>query len=60
MNVKDERLDAILNKLSGIFDCAYLYADDEEGREYINNTENEMYMYLKDHGLLSFKEAPNE
>ena len=60
MNVKDERLDAILNKLSGIFDCAYFYADGEEEREYINNTENELYMYLNDHGLLSFKEAPNE
>lgn len=60
MNIKDERLDTILNKLSAILDSAYLCAADEEEREYINNTENELYMYLNEKGLLSFKEASHE
>lgn len=52
MIIKDKRLDQILNKISGIFDFAYEEADDDEGRDYINSIENELYDWLHDEGYI--------
>lgn len=48
----DTRLEEILNKISGIFDSAYVFAEDEEEKEYINSIEQELREYLVDKGLI--------
>jgi hypothetical protein len=48
----DEKLDAILNKVGGIFDSAYEYAADDEERAYIIKVEYELHCYLKEKNLM--------
>jgi hypothetical protein len=50
--MKDEKLEAILNKVGGVFDAAYEYAADDEERAYIIKVEYELHCYLKERGLL--------
>ena len=54
--MKDKRLEEILDKISGIFDFAYEAADDDEGRDYINSIENELYDWLYDKGYIEREE----
>lgn len=54
--MKDKRLEEILDKISGIFDCAYENAEDEEEEEYINSVENELYDWLCDEGYIEREE----
>ena len=50
--MKDNRLDEILDKVSGVFDAAYEFSTDDEDRDYINVVENELREYLKEKGLI--------
>lgn len=50
--MKDERLEEILNEVSGIFDFAYENSDTDEDREYVNAVEEKLTNYLKEKGLL--------
>ena len=50
--MKDERLEEILNEISGIFDFAYENTEDDEGRDHINAVEDKLTDYLKEKGLL--------
>ncbi len=50
--MKDNTLKEIMNKVSGIFDSAFEFAEDEEERNYINQVENELHSYLKNKGLI--------
>jgi hypothetical protein len=49
----DERLDEILNAISGIFDFAYEMAEDAEERTHINKVESDLHEYLIDKGLMN-------
>lgn len=48
----DEKLDELLNKISGIFDYAYESSEDKEEKDYICEVENELHDYLREKGLL--------
>ena len=50
--MKDEKLQQILNEVSGIFDYAYENSDEDEDREYINEVENKLHNYLAEKGLI--------
>lgn len=50
-NQKTE-LNKIMNKVSGIFDNAFMRADSEEDRNYINQVEHELRAYLIEKGLM--------
>ena len=50
--MKDEKLEAILNKVSGIFDSAYEFAENDEEKAYICLVEQELHLYLQGRGLL--------
>lgn len=50
--MKDEKLEAILNKISGIFDSAYEFAADDEEKAHICLVERELHLYLQERGLL--------
>jgi hypothetical protein len=41
-------LRAILDKLSGLLDALYEYAEDDEEKDYICETETELYNFCKD------------
>lgn len=48
----DERLISILDKVSGIFDSAYEFAEDNEEKAHICLVEQELHLYLQERGLL--------
>ena len=48
----DTRLKDILNKINGIFYAAYMFAADDEEKIYICEVERDLYIYLKEKGLL--------
>ena len=48
----DTRLKDILNNVSGIFDSAYEFAEDDEEKIYICEVEKDLYAYLKEKGLI--------
>lgn len=50
-NQKTE-LGAIMDKVSGIFDNAFIWADSEEDRNYVNQVEHELRAYLIEKGLM--------
>ena len=41
-------LRAILDKISGLFDALYEYIEDDEEKDYICDTENELYIFCED------------
>ena len=41
-------LRAILNKLSGLLDALYGYAEDDEEKDYICDVESELYIFCED------------
>lgn len=50
--MKDEKLEQILNEVSGIFDHAYENAEEDEDRDYINAVEDRLHNYLTEKGLI--------
>jgi hypothetical protein len=50
--MKDEKLEQILNEVSGVFDYAYENSDTDADREYINEVEAKLYNYLTEKGLI--------
>ena len=50
--MKDKELETILNKINGIFDSAYEFAEDDEEKSYICEVEVDLYNYLKKKGML--------
>ncbi len=50
--MKDKELEAILEKISGIFDSAYEFAEDDEEKIYICEVEADLHNYLKKKGVL--------
>lgn len=51
-NLEDCTLSELLDKLSGILDQAYEFAEDEEERAYICNVENALHERLRQEGVL--------
>ena len=51
-NLEDCTVQELLEKLSGILDMAYEYAEDEEERDYICNVENALHERLRQEGVL--------
>jgi hypothetical protein len=54
----ETELDNILNNIDSIFDFAYesIKSDDEDFAEYINDTQDQLYDYLRRAGLITEKE----
>ena len=50
--MKDKELEAILKKISGIFDYAYESTEDDEEKIYICEVEADLHNYLKKKGML--------
>ena len=54
----DPELEDIINDIDNIFDFAYesIKEDDEDFAEYINDTQDKLYNYLRRAGLIAEKE----
>ena len=50
--VENNELKEIMDKVSGIFDNAFMWADSEEDRNYVNQVEHELRAYLRQKGLI--------
>lgn len=55
----DPELDDILNNIDSIFDFAYesIKEDNEDFAEYINETQDQLYDYLRRAGLVTEREV---
>lgn len=51
-NLEDCTLQELLDKLSGILDMAYEFAEDDEEKDYICNVENALHERLRQEGVL--------